>query len=129
MTEPHVWELAPRIHHASLWLTGTAFLLAVCAAVAVIAYLQPATNDTWVSVAVALVALFAPLAAKPPWTRERIMVSALVWLAVGFLGGYFFGSPVSFAGVLLGAASLVELLTRRVRQRSGAMHVGRESTG
>jgi len=103
------------VHGTSLWLTWAAFVLAVCAALAVFAYLQPARNGTWVSLAVAVNVLFAPLLARPPWTRGRILVSALVWLVLGFLGGYFFGTPVVYAGVLLGAATLAEQLVRRVR--------------
>jgi len=110
-----VTDSAPRVHGTSLWLTWAAFVLAVCAALAVFAYLQPARNGTWVSLAVAVNVLFAPLLARPPWTRGRILVSALVWLVLGFLGGYFFGTPVVYAGVLLGAATLAEQLVRRVR--------------
>lgn len=112
-----------------MWLTWAAFVLAVCAALAVFAYLQPARNGTWLSLAVALIVVFAPLCARPPWTRGRVMVSALVWLVLGLLGGYFFGTPVVYAGVLLGAVTLAEQFVRRVRLTGVTKHHPRASTG
>lgn len=82
--------------------------LAALAAAAAFIYLNPAENDTWLSVALGVLVLTAPLGAKLPLSRHRLRTAALVWIALGLPGGYAFGTSVIYAGVLLGAALLVD---------------------
>ena len=114
MTEAQAGLVAPRLRSASLWLSCAALGLAVCAAVLVVAYLRPASNGTWVNLVLAVAVLFAPLAARPPWSRRRLIVGAMVWAVLGAPGAYVFGSFASYAGVLLGVALMVDQLARRV---------------
>jgi hypothetical protein len=114
VTEAQAGLVAPRLRSASLWLSCAALGLAVSAAVLVVTYLRPASNGTWVNLVLAVAVLFAPLAARSPWSRRRLNVGALVWAGLGAPGAYVFGSFAFYAGVLLGVALMVDQLARRV---------------
>ena len=114
MTEAQAGLVAPRLRSASLWLSCTALGLAVTAVVLVVGYLRPASNGTWVNLVCAVAVLFAPLAARPPWSRRRLVVGALVWAVLGAPGAYVFGSFAFYAGVLLGGALTADQLARWV---------------
>jgi len=114
VTEAHTSLVAPRLRSASLWLSCAALGLAVSAAVLVVGYLRPASNGTWVNLVCAVAVLFAPLAARPPWSRRRLVVGALVWAVLGAPRGVRLRVLRVLRGVLLGVALMVDQLARWV---------------
>jgi len=129
VNEARVDALVHRRSHPSVWLSWAASALAVCTAVAAVTYLRPVSNGTWVHLGLALIVLIAPFVARPPWSRERIFVGALVWFVIGLPGAWVFGTPVYYAGLLLGVAPLADLLVRHAGVRSSAKHLGSRSAG
>jgi hypothetical protein len=98
----------------SALLTGVAVCLALLAAAVAAVYLDPASTGLWVNLLVCILVLAVPLATKAPLTRRRLLITALIWFVLGLPGGYFFGTPVYYASVLLGAALLIDVaVTRR----------------
>lgn len=95
-------------------LCWCAVLLAVAAAALSVAYLQPARNSTWLNLSIACAVILAPLIARPPWTRLRLLICALVWTSLGLPGGYVFGVAVFLAGLVLGVATVGDMLLRAV---------------
>lgn len=79
----------------STLLSGIAVCLALLAAIVAAAYLDPASNGTWVNLLIGILVLAVPLVTTAPLTRQRLLITALIWMALGFPGGYFFGCPCS----------------------------------
>ena len=91
-------------------LTGVAVTLAMIAATVVAVYLLgPVGTSMWVNAVVGVLVLAGPLVTRPPLTHQRLGVTAVFWFCVGLPGGYVFGTSVFYAGVLLGAALLIDL--------------------
>ena len=82
-------------------LTCLAMCLAALATAAAFIYLKPVENDTWLNLALGVLLLAAPLTAKPPLTRTRLLVSALVWIVLGLPAGMPLVSPCSMPGFCL----------------------------
>lgn len=99
----------------STLLSGIAVCLALPAAIVAAVYLDPASNGTWVNLLIGILVLAVPLVTTAPLTRQRLLITALIWMALGFPGGYFFGVSVLYAGVLLGAALLIDVARRSAR--------------
>ena len=64
-------------------------------------YLWSGLLYTLVSLTAAVVLLRLPLASRWPLTPRRATISALAWFGVGIPGGYFFGTAIVFASVLM----------------------------
>ena len=64
-------------------------------------YLWSGLPYTLVSLTASAVLLGLPLATRWPLTPRRATISALAWFGVGIPGGYFFGTPIVFASVLM----------------------------
>ncbi len=106
-------------------LTVIGTCLALCAAAATVAYLELSRTGLWLNLLVALAVLAAPLATRAPLTGLRLMIASVVWIVVGLPGGYFFGTSVFLAGLLLAATLLVEgvLSQHVVNARPGTTEV------
>ena len=96
-------------------LTWVAYAMAAAAFVGVIAYLRPNETQTWPNALVALVVLAAPLAARGPATMLRLVICSAIWAGAGIPGAYVFGSPVFYAGCLLGVVVAARLFLWRER--------------
>jgi hypothetical protein len=117
VVRPTWWDdpLVPREYKADAdWLAKRSGVLsclgigfAVLAAGAVFAYLYPPANGTWMNLTLGLLVLLAPLASRFPLTRQRLLISAVVWMVLGLPGGYVFGTPVFLAGVALCTAVIL----------------------
>ena len=101
-------------------LSSVAVCLSLVAATAATIYLDPASNGTWVNLVVGILVLAAPLLTTAALTRQRVLIAALVWFALGLPGSYFFGTSVFYAGVLLGAALLIDAASSRLSARTPA---------
>ena len=96
-------------------LTGVAVCLALLAATVAAFYLDV---SAWANLLIGILVLAAPLVATAPLTRQRLVITALMWTALGLPGGYFFGVSVFYAGILLGGTLLIDVAITRCSART-----------